>query len=165
MKCDLTFHWYYNISSIIIRHWHYLLLLNFSITVNRIFALWSSRTPGSPLPNWSRSFVWPMQRTIFWTHPWRSVRLQNRLDIILLIISPECSVLPIKCHRWNTGNNTKMKNRSLFHLQWNKNSLKNASIFKTVFEILFGGYASPTKYEAFWWLALNSYNYLIYTFV
>ena len=26
------------------------------------------------------------------------------------------------------------------------------------FEILFGGYATPTKCEAFWRLALNSYN-------
>ena len=30
-------------------------------------------------------------------------------------------------------------------------------IFKTVFEILFGGYATPTKCVAFWRLALNSY--------
>ncbi|MBD9337699.1 MAG: hypothetical protein EGP69_07165 [[Ruminococcus] faecis] len=29
--------------------------------------------------------------------------------------------------------------------------------FKTVFEILFGGYATPTKCVAFWKLALNSY--------
>uniref|UniRef100_UPI00242CCAF1 hypothetical protein n=1 Tax=[Ruminococcus] lactaris TaxID=46228 RepID=UPI00242CCAF1 len=33
----------------------------------------------------------------------------------------------------------------------------NACIFKTVFEILFGGYATPTKCVAFWRLALNSY--------
>ena len=32
----------------------------------------------------------------------------------------------------------------------------NACIFKTVFEILFGGYATPTKCVAFWRLALNS---------
>ena len=31
----------------------------------------------------------------------------------------------------------------------------NACIFKTVFEILFGGYATPTKCVAFWRLALN----------
>ncbi len=29
------------------------------------------------------------------------------------------------------------------------------------FEILFGGYATPTKCEAFWRLALNSYNFFI----
>ncbi|MBD8965286.1 MAG: hypothetical protein EGR84_02005, partial [Coprococcus catus] len=34
----------------------------------------------------------------------------------------------------------------------------NACIFKTVFEILFGGYATPTKCVAFWRLALNSYD-------
>ncbi|MBD8965384.1 MAG: hypothetical protein EGR84_02515, partial [Coprococcus catus] len=34
----------------------------------------------------------------------------------------------------------------------------NACIFKTVFEILFGGYATPTKCVAFWRLALNSYE-------
>ena len=33
---------------------------------------------------------------------------------------------------------------------------KNACIFKLVFEILFGGYAAPTKCEAFWKWALNS---------
>ena len=33
-------------------------------------------------------------------------------------------------------------------------------IFKTVFEILFGGYATPTKCVAFWRLALNSYDNL-----
>ena len=33
----------------------------------------------------------------------------------------------------------------------------NACIFKPVFEILFGGYATPTKCVAFWRLALNSY--------
>jgi len=32
----------------------------------------------------------------------------------------------------------------------------NACIFKTVFEILFGGYATPTKCVAFRRLALNS---------
>ena len=32
-----------------------------------------------------------------------------------------------------------------------------AFLFKTVFEILFGGYATPTKCVAFWRLALNSY--------
>ncbi|MEF2596112.1 MAG: hypothetical protein U0N03_06955, partial [Lachnospiraceae bacterium] len=34
---------------------------------------------------------------------------------------------------------------------------ENACIFKPVFEILFGGYATPTKCVAFWRLALNSY--------
>ncbi len=33
-----------------------------------------------------------------------------------------------------------------------------AFLFKTVFEILFGGYATPTKCVAFWRLALNSYD-------
>ncbi|MBS4919352.1 MAG: hypothetical protein KHZ89_06925, partial [Lachnospiraceae bacterium] len=40
----------------------------------------------------------------------------------------------------------------------------NACIFKTVFEILFGGYATPTKCVAFWRLALNSYLDLFYFF-
>ena len=35
---------------------------------------------------------------------------------------------------------------------------ENACIFKPVFEILFGGYATPTKCVAFWRLALNSYK-------
>ena len=32
----------------------------------------------------------------------------------------------------------------------------------TVFEISFGGYATPTKYLVFWRLALNKYNILLY---
>ncbi len=40
---------------------------------------------------------------------------------------------------------------------------ENACVFKPVFEILFGGYATPTKCEAFWRLALNS-NYDITEF-
>ncbi|MEF2596730.1 MAG: hypothetical protein U0N03_10105, partial [Lachnospiraceae bacterium] len=40
---------------------------------------------------------------------------------------------------------------------------ENACIFKPVFEILFGGYATPTKCVAFWRLALNSYyNFTIF---
>ena len=38
---------------------------------------------------------------------------------------------------------------------------ENACIFKPVFEILFGGYATPTKCVAFWRLALNSYLFFI----
>ena len=40
---------------------------------------------------------------------------------------------------------------------------ENACIFKTVFEILFGGYATPTKCVAFWrlTLTLNSYDYFM----
>ena len=41
-----------------------------------------------------------------------------------------------------------------------KNRYKMLALFKTVFEILFGGYATPTKCVAFWRLALNSYRYL-----
>ena len=35
------------------------------------------------------------------------------------------------------------------------------AFFKTVFEILFGGYATPTKCVAFWRLALNRYIFII----
>ena len=44
-------------------------------------------------------------------------------------------------------------------MKFAKSSQSLSCIFKTVFEILFGGYATPTKCEAFWRLALNSYIY------
>ena len=40
---------------------------------------------------------------------------------------------------------------------------ENACIFKPVFEILFGGYATPTKCTAFWRLALNSYYFYLFS--
>ena len=40
---------------------------------------------------------------------------------------------------------------------------ENACIFKPVFEILFGGYATPTKCVAFWRLALNSYSIFLFS--
>ena len=38
---------------------------------------------------------------------------------------------------------------------------KEKKHFIPVFEILFGGYTTPTKCVAFWRLALNSYTYFI----
>ena len=37
------------------------------------------------------------------------------------------------------------------------------AFLRLLFELLFDGYATPTKCVAFWRLALNSYDYLIYT--
>jgi hypothetical protein len=37
------------------------------------------------------------------------------------------------------------------------------AFLRLFFELLFDGYATPTKCVASWKLALNSYDYLIYT--
>jgi len=44
----------------------------------------------------------------------------------------------------------------IFH----KTDVKCLQFLRSVFEILFGGYATPTKCVAFWRLALNSYSIL-----
>ena len=35
------------------------------------------------------------------------------------------------------------------------------AVLRLMYEILFGGYATPTKCEAFWRLVLNSYHHII----